>query len=103
MNRMTFLPRQEVDQWDCDGVARHQWIPETMFYNTDIIDSQLGMRRNSTRKALLASDILQCRGFPEGEGLDGVDVVPVVAGDPCQARLPQLHQLRLRERLRACI
>ena len=39
----------------------------------------------------------QCWG-PESEGLYGVDVVPVVAGDPRQARLPQRSQLRLRER-----
>ena len=57
-------------------------------------------------QVLLASnilEILQSGGFSEGEGLDGVDVVPVVAGDPGQARLPQLHELGLRERLRACI
>ena len=48
-------------------------------------------------------DSLQCGGFPEGERLDGVDVVPVVAGNSGQARLPQLTKLRLREWLRVCI
>ena len=42
-------------------------------------------------------DPLHERGSPEGEGLHASDVVPIVAGDPGQARLPHLPQLLLRE------
>ena len=40
---------------------------------------------------------LHLRGFPESQGLHQLDVVPVVAVDPGQTRLPDLHQLLLAE------
>ena len=99
---MTFLPWQEVDQRDCNGITWHQWIPEEKtFCKSTAQNTWLPWLQKHCK--LHIHDCLQCGGFPEGERLDGIDVVPIVAGNSGQARLPQLTKLRLREWLRVCI
>ena len=98
---MTFLPWQEVDQRDCNGITWHQRIPEFFFCKSTAQNTWLPWLQKHCK--LHIHDCLQCGGFPEGERLDGVDVVPVVAGNSGQARLSQLTKLRLREWLRVCI
>lgn len=54
----------------------------------------LGEGRRRTRKL---GDNLHDGGFPEGEGLHQLEGVPVVAVDPGEVGLPDLHQLLLGE------
>ena len=86
---LTFLPRQQVDQRNCDSITGNQGIPDNKIV-TDLCTTSLKVTVDTDVMMMLRMRNLQSWRFPKSKRLDGVDVVSVVACDPGKACLPHL-------------